>query len=103
MGIDEYVDWARRVGPEETTNDATDGHLALLGLGLVGDAGEVADLIRKRLRDGALDRALLAHELGDVLYYWARLCAVTGIAPAEILARSRRSIEARQAKQAQTA
>jgi len=100
MSIDDYVEWARSVGPVETTPDATDGHLALLGLGLVADAGEVADLLKKRLRDGALDREHLAYELGDVAYYWARLCAVTGITPSELLARSRRNIEARLAKRA---
>jgi NTP pyrophosphatase (non-canonical NTP hydrolase) len=100
MNIDDYVDWARRVGPEQTTPDATAEHLALLGLGLVGDAGEVADLLRKRLRDGTLDRVHLAYELGDVVFHWARLCAVTGIAPSELLERSRRNIEARLAKRA---
>jgi len=76
-----------------------DGHLALIGLGLVGDVGEVTDLLRKRLRDGMLNREHLAYELGDVAYHWARLCAVTGIGPSELLDRSRRHIEARLAKQ----
>jgi NTP pyrophosphatase (non-canonical NTP hydrolase) len=101
MSIDEYVEWARSVGPTKTTPDATEGHLALLGLGLFGDAGEVADLLKKRLSDGALDREHLAYELGDVAYYWARLCAVTGITPSELLDRSRRNIEARLAKRSQ--
>ncbi|HJQ56871.1 MAG TPA: nucleoside triphosphate pyrophosphohydrolase family protein [Vineibacter sp.] len=100
MDIDAYVAWARGMGPVPATPDATADHLASLALGLVADAGEIADLIKKRLRDGTLDRDHLAHELGDVLYYWARLCAVTGIPPAELLERSRRSIEARHAKRA---
>ena len=100
MTIDEYVEWARNVGPEKTTPAATAEHLALLTLGLVGDAGEVADLVRKRLRDGTLDRDHLAYELGDVAFHWARLCAVTGIAPSELLDHSRRNIEARLAKRA---
>lgn len=100
MGIDEYVEWARRSGPEETTAEASDAHLAILGLSLLGDAGEVADILNRRLRDGVLDRERLAHELGDVVYYWARLCAVTGVAPAALLEQSRRNIEARLAKRA---
>src|SRR5258707_8874741 len=103
MNIDEYVEWARNVGPVKTAPDATAGHLALLGLGLVGDAGEVADLLKNRLRDGVLDRERLAYELGDVLYYWARLCAVTGVTPSELLDRSRRTIDGRQAKRSQAA
>jgi NTP pyrophosphatase (non-canonical NTP hydrolase) len=98
MDIGEYVEWARGVGPERTSSDASETHLASLALGLLGDAGEVADLVKKRLRDGTLDRDRLAHELGDVLYYWARLCAVTGTVPSDLLERSRRAIEARQAK-----
>jgi NTP pyrophosphatase (non-canonical NTP hydrolase) len=101
MSIDEYVEWARNVGAIRTTPEATEGHLALLGLGLVSDAGEVADLLKKRLSDGALDGERLAYELGDVLYYWARLCAVTGVRPSELLDRSRGNIEARHAKRSQ--
>jgi NTP pyrophosphatase (non-canonical NTP hydrolase) len=100
MDIDDYLKWARSMGPETTSPEATAEHLALLALGLVGDAGEVADLVRKRLRDGRLDRDHLAYELGDVAFHWARLCAVTGIAPSELLERSRRNIEARFAKRA---
>lgn len=102
MNIDDYVAWAQRVGSAGMTAQTTAEHqLALLGLGLVADAGEVADLLKKYLRDGALDRDHLAHELGDVAYYWAQLCAATGIGPSEVLERSRRSIEGRLATRAQ--
>ena len=100
MDIDDYVEWARRAGGEETTAEATDAHLAIIALSLLGDAGEVADLVKKRLRDGLLDRERLAYELGDVLYFWARLCAVTGVPPSTLLERSRRAIDARLAKRA---
>jgi NTP pyrophosphatase (non-canonical NTP hydrolase) len=92
MDIDTYVNWARGTGPVQPTPDLTPEQLASLALGLVADAGEVADLVKKSLRDGMLNRDHLAHELGDVLYYWARLCAVTGVAPSELLTRSRRTI-----------
>ena len=49
----------------------------------------------RSLRDGALDARRLAEELGDLVYYWARLCAVAGVAPALLLDESRRKIEAR--------
>ena len=97
MDIDEYVEWARHLGPMPTMPEATEEHLALLGLGLVSDVGEVAGALKKRLSDGTLDRERLAHELGDVLYYWARLCAVTRLTPSELLDRSRSNIEARYA------
>jgi NTP pyrophosphatase (non-canonical NTP hydrolase) len=60
----------------------------------------VADHVKNVLRDGAWDRDRLASELGDVIYYWARLCAKAGCVPSELLERSVTTIEARIARQA---
>lgn len=46
-----------------------------VGLGLCGEAGEVADIIKKHLAGAKeLDRAHLKEELGDVLWYIAEAC-----------------------------
>lgn len=100
MDIDDYAEWARQAGGEETTPDSPDIHLAILAFSLIGDAGEVGEMIKRRLRDGTLDRERLAYELGDVIYYWARLCAASGVAPSAVLAESRGHIEARLATRA---
>jgi NTP pyrophosphatase (non-canonical NTP hydrolase) len=54
-----------------------------LALGLNGEAGEVAEVIKKVLRDDAgaftaVTKDKLLKEMGDVLWYLARLADVTG-------------------------
>ena len=50
-----------------------------LALGLTGEAGEVADLIKKsQYIDGSIDWSHLEEELGDVLWYLQALCNVIG-------------------------
>lgn len=98
MNIDQYGEWARKADGEEMTTSAADAHLAILAFSLMGDASEVGEMVKRRLRDGTLDRQRLAYELGDVIYYWARLCAAAGVAPSAVLEESRRHIEARVAR-----
>jgi NTP pyrophosphatase (non-canonical NTP hydrolase) len=60
-------------------------------LGLANEAGEVAGKVKKIFRDrgGAItddDRAALALELGDVLWYLAELCTQLGIGLGDVAA-----------------
>ena len=93
MTIDEYAEWAAGVaGPIFGTRAE---RLAYLSLGLIGEAGEVADNIRRLMREDALDEDYLVYELGDVIYHWACLVAELGQTPSDLLAKSRANITAR--------
>lgn len=43
-------------------------------LGLAAEAGEVANKVKKIMRDGNFDRNAIADEIGDCLWYIAALC-----------------------------
>lgn len=77
MDANEYQLLAGRTlidGPDATYTDL-ETMLVWNALGLAGEAGEVADTIKKAVfHRHPLDRVELVKELGDVLWYVAALC-----------------------------
>lgn len=65
----------QRAAVATAASTATDPlNLAVLALGVAGEAGEVADLIKKHVGHGhPLDVPKVSKELGDVLWYVAVL------------------------------
>lgn len=54
--------------------------LAVLCLGLTGESGEVADLVKKHVGHGhVLDVSVVAKELGDVMWYVATIASALGL------------------------
>jgi len=85
MLISEYQERSRRTA---TYPDAGD-NIVYPTLGLAGEAGEVAEKVKKLMRDdgGVMSderRAALAGELGDVLWYVAQVAAEAGLDLEEI-------------------
>ena len=50
-------------------------------LGLVGEAGEVSEKIKKFFRDGTIDNVAIQKELGDVIFYWVALHNALNLKP----------------------
>ena len=72
-------------------------------LGLCGEAGEVADKVKKviRDRDGQFDQAVrddLRLELGDVLWYVAQLCTELGLSLEDVAAANLEKLASRAAR-----
>jgi len=84
-------------------------------LGLVGEAGEVAEKYKKYLRGDYNDtgwrlsddmhaqayygfKYSVKKELGDVIYYWAVLCYELGLDPAEVMEDNLKKLADRQAR-----
>ena len=59
-------------------------HVHRLQLGLASEAGEVADKVKKWIRDGTVDKAAISKELGDVLWYIAVLANDLGFPLSEV-------------------
>ena len=53
-------------------------------LGLAAEAGEIANKVKKILRDGKFDREGISDEIGDCLWYIAALCRDLNVDLSEI-------------------
>lgn len=78
MNFKEYQDFTTTTAIYRDTCETFDQRMSYLTLGLTGEAGECAEKVKKRLRDGQFDVDNFARELGDVLYYLTRLADEIG-------------------------
>lgn len=79
MDFNQYQEAATR------TANPHDNALANYGLGIAGEAGEVADLIKKYVFHGHdIDREDIKKELGDVLWYLSNIAETANISLEEI-------------------
>ena len=82
MTLDEYQSLAARTIGADRTHEQ---QLANAALGLAGEAGEVADTMKKHLFHGyPLDRDALVKELGDCMWYIAMFATELGVSLDEI-------------------
>ena len=98
MKANEYQEQA------EATNLVTgENALTYAALGLVGEAGEIANKAKKIIRDDnniVTDekRAAIKKEIGDVLWYVSRICSELGFTLEEVMEQNLAKLSKRQAE-----
>jgi NTP pyrophosphatase (non-canonical NTP hydrolase) len=83
--FNERVWVTRREVEMETQEQFAKRNLAIMSLGLVGEAGEAAEHVKKHIRDGAPLTDEFIKELGDVLYYVTRCALANGYTLADLI------------------
>ncbi len=92
MNFNEYQAETRRTAPKGTQKE----NLINYALGLVGEAGEVADSIKKVYYQGhELDKDKIAEEVGDFMWYAARIADELGWDFEEVAKENRRKLRKR--------
>lgn len=100
MGFDEYQKKAAKYDLAEATADLKAVGFIEKVLGLVGEAGETADKIKKILRDknGIVtpeDKDLVIKELGDTLWYVAAIARYLDVSLSEVADENIAKLESR--------
>ena len=98
MNANSYQQWTLSTAIYPGAGTGNDSELSYLGLGLNGEAGEVADKIKKHLRDGKLDIGGIIYELGDVCWYVARLADSLDYSLEDILTINNAKLESRKTR-----
>lgn len=99
MNFNEYQTQSRKTAAYPAI-----GHTIVYpALGLTNEAGEVAGKVKKIFRDkggqiGEADRAALAAELGDVLWYLAQMCTELGLSLEDVAQANLDKLFSRQAR-----
>jgi len=96
MDLGHYQRLSRR-----TAEYPREAWLTYPALGLAGEAGEVAEHVKKAIRDDAGEitderRAAMAKELGDVLWYTAQLATELGLELEDIARANLEKLRSRQ-------
>ena len=92
MTLDEYQRLAARTIGTRTPAD----QLSNMALGLAGEAGETADMLKKHLFHGKpLNHDDVAKELGDVMWYVAGMATAIGISLDDVAQRNVDKLRAR--------
>lgn len=100
MNIDEYQEKAKKYDFFEVTEDFNEVAFLEKVLGVVGEAGETADKIKKIIRDKSGkptdgDKVEITKELGDILWYLVNIARYMGVTMTEVAQMNLDKLESR--------
>lgn len=89
MELSEYQQMAATTAVYDQAGLGTWQGLAYIGLGAAGEAGEIANKVKKINRDNGMvvsleRREAILHEVGDCLWYLAMMCTELGASLNEV-------------------
>ncbi len=103
MEVDEYQEFTKTTAMYRGPLDTTQEQIMYCMLGLVGETGEVAEKLKKKLRGGGrledfIGDKEIAKEMGDIAWYWAQLCDLFAFKGSEVLQMNVDKLKDRQAR-----
>ena len=85
MNLKQYAEFTDTTAVYPEAGSGSLNEMMYLALGLAGEAGEVANKVKKIYRqDGNVDPTMVAKELGGVIWYWVRLARLVSTPDAVI-------------------
>lgn len=86
MKLNKYQERAAETDEVYPVGEYGGAYISYLTLGLNGEAGEVAEIIKKRIRARRISgkEDMICNELGDVLWYLARIASYFGLTLDEV-------------------
>jgi NTP pyrophosphatase (non-canonical NTP hydrolase) len=86
MSVNDYQKFVSTTSGAFSSLTVEQGRIAAAALGLVGEAGEASEVIKKHLFHGHdMPKDKIQKELGDVLWYVTELCNALGITLEEVM------------------
>ena len=83
MNIQEYQKLAARTLPRLSNEQEDIQHMLF---GMMTELGELVDTYKKHYAYGKeLDMVNVMEEMGDIMWYWAGMCSITGVNPSAAL------------------
>jgi len=87
MNLNIYAEQIQQFAKYQDANTGSLVELMYLTLGLTGEAGEIANKVKKLYRDcdDATKRTSIQKEIGDVFWYLTMICNALNVQPESVL------------------